>query len=177
MTEACAVDTLHARQVGSSVAGDRDVLVNRQYAGHARSPERLFANLTQDVLVQLSKLRHAGFDGTVRASDQFDLRLAEVGCDVRMAQRRAQCCRVRCHHQCAAWIDPQAFLLDAAANALQRALAQATKAFVDVSAARGHLNAGELGGMAWGMTSYSARLGRLGTCAATKRKGPTEAEP
>ena len=95
MTEACAVDTLHARQVGSSVAGDRDVLVNRQSAGHARRPERLFANFTQDLLVQLSKLRHAGVDGAVRASDQFDLRLAEVGSDVRMAQRRAQCCRVR----------------------------------------------------------------------------------
>jgi hypothetical protein len=55
----------------------------------------------------------------VRAGDQLELRLAEVGGDVRMRQRRAELGRMRRESERAVGLDAQALFLHPAQAALQ----------------------------------------------------------
>ena len=98
VAEAHAVDALGAADVGGAVAADRDGLVGGQAAGHARHPQHL-AGIAQRAVDELVDLRRAppGRPRTlgVHAGDELELRLAEIGGDVRVRERRAERRRVR----------------------------------------------------------------------------------
>ena len=72
-----------------------------------------------DELVNLSELLHAGVGVRVHAGDELELRLAEVGRDMRMRQRRAERERMRSRRKPAVRRDAQAFFLDAAHESAQ----------------------------------------------------------
>jgi len=120
--QAHAVDALGAADVGGAVAPDRNRLVGRQAARHAGHPQHLVAGVAQHaghILVDLRQLLLAAAHVEVRAGDQLELRLAVIGGDARVRQRRAERRRVRRQRQRAARRDAQALLLDAAAHAVQ----------------------------------------------------------
>src|SRR5262245_8851472 len=66
------------------------------------------------------QLLQAGLGARVHAGDQLQLRLAEVGGDVRVGERRAELARVRRQRERARRRRAQALLLDAAAQPEQR---------------------------------------------------------
>ena len=115
--EAVAVDGLGAADVGAAVAADRDQLVLGQAARHAAAPEHFVADLAVDDLVDLGQLAQAAVDVGVHAGDQLELRLAEIGRDVLVGERRSQARRVRRVGKGAVSFDAQAFLFDAAQDA------------------------------------------------------------
>jgi hypothetical protein len=117
--EAHAVDALGAAHVGRAVAADGDVLVGRQLAGHAAHPHQFVAERAVGELVDARELLQALFDARVHARDQFELGFAVVGGDVRVGQRRAQRRGMRRHRKLAVGRGAQAFLLDAAHDALE----------------------------------------------------------
>ena len=114
-----AVDALGAADVGRAVDAERDRLVGRQPAGHRADPQHLVAEGAIDELVDLRQLRQAGLGVRVHAGDQLELRLAEIGRDVRVRQRRTERRRMRRQRERAARLRAQAFLLDAAPDAQQ----------------------------------------------------------
>ncbi len=119
--QAHAVDALGAAHVGGAETRQGNGLVRGQSAGHAGDPQHL-AGLRQGAqheLVDLGQLVEALLHRTARAGDEFDLRLAVVGRDVRMRERGTQCCRMRRERQPALGQHAQALLLDAAAHARQ----------------------------------------------------------
>ena len=73
-----------------------------------------------DELVDLGQLAQAAVDAGVHAGDQLELRLAEIGRDVLVRERRAEPRRVRRFGKRAVRPDAQAFLLDAAPDACER---------------------------------------------------------
>ncbi len=119
MRQPVAVDGLHAPDVGAAVPCQRDQVIGRQLARHARAPEQLVAELPVDSLVQLGQLLQAGLDAGVHAGDQLELGLAEVRGDVRVRKRGAEPGRMRRGRERAIGIDAQAFLFDAAQEALE----------------------------------------------------------
>ena len=122
VAQAHAVDALGAAHVRRAVAADRNGLVGRQAAGHARDPHALVAELVEHAvgeLVDPGQLVERGLGVAVHARDQLELRLAEVGRDVRMGQRRAERERMGRQRELAVGQRAQAFLLDAAPHALQ----------------------------------------------------------
>jgi len=126
--EAGAVDALGLADVRRAVAADRDAVAVGQRARQARRPQPLVADGAQHDLVQLDQLVQAGFDRVVRAGHQLGLRLAEVGGDARMRQRRAEGRRMRRQRQLPVGTHAQAFLLDAAAHAAQHVRRQRPQA-------------------------------------------------
>jgi hypothetical protein len=70
-----------------------------------------------DDLVDRAQLLETAFDIGVDAGDQLELRLAEVGGDMRMRQRRAERRRMRGAGQHAVRPDAQAFFFNAAPKA------------------------------------------------------------
>ena len=118
--EAVAVDGLGAADVRAAVAADRDALVRGQPAGHAARPQHLVAERAVDDLVDLAQLAQAALDVAVHAGDQLQLRLAEIGRDVLVGERRAEPRRVRRVGKHAVRPDAQAFLFDAAQDAGER---------------------------------------------------------
>ena len=123
LTQTHAVDALQAADIRFAIAAERDCLVGGQSARHAVDPQALCLNgCAQRLihrLVQLGQLLQAGLDPGMHAGDQLDLRLAIVGGDMRMRQRRTQRQRVWCQRQHAVGQRTQAFLFDAAANPAQ----------------------------------------------------------
>ncbi len=117
--EAVAVRGLEPPRVGSAVARDGDVVVVRQPAGHARAPQQLVAQVPIDHLVQLGELEQALVHVGVRRRDQLELRLAEVGRDARVGERRAQPRGMRRPGERPVGAHAQSFLLDAAQQPLQ----------------------------------------------------------
>jgi hypothetical protein len=103
------------------VAPDRDRLVGRQVAGHARGPQHLLADRAHRELVDLGQLLQAAVGIGMHAGDQLELALAEVGGDVRMGERRAERYRMRREGERAVGAHAQAFLLDAAAQVAEGA--------------------------------------------------------
>ena len=81
-----------------------------------------------DELMDFGELAHARLGIGVDARDQLELRLAEIGRDVRVRQRGAQRRRMRRRREPAIRGDPQAFLLDAAQQRAQRVVRQCGKA-------------------------------------------------
>jgi len=116
MRQALPVDGLRAPEVRPSVARERNLVVRRQPAGHARAPQDFAVEMPIDELMQFGQLAHAGVGVDVHAGDQLDLRLAEVGGDVRMRQRGTERDRMRLLRQVPVGPRAQAFLLDAAAQ-------------------------------------------------------------
>ena len=114
------IDRFCATHVRAAVTADRDGIIARQPAGHARAPHHLVVDVAIDDLVYAGELFDAGFDPGVHAGDQFQLGFAEVGGDVRMAERRAESGGVRIRCECPVRPHSQAFLLDAATDVPQR---------------------------------------------------------
>src|SRR5207248_3534806 len=71
----------------------------------------------------------------VNAGDQLELRLAEVGRDMRMGERRAEPGRMRRRREIAVRADPQALLLDAAQQLCERTGRQRAQAFCRINQA------------------------------------------
>ncbi len=125
--QALAIDGLGAPDVGGAVAADRNRVVARQIARHRARPHQLVARIARriardgavDHLVDLGQLLEAGVEALVRAGDELELRLAEIGGDVRMRERRAERLRMRKRRERAVGAHAQALLLDTAADALQ----------------------------------------------------------
>ena len=118
--QAHAVHALGAAHVRRAVAADRDGLVGRQAARHAGDPQHLVAQRAVGELVDLQSAlpgRSRALACTPVISSSCDF--AVVGGDVRMRQRRAQRLRMRRQGQRAVRRGAQAFLFDAAADALQ----------------------------------------------------------
>src|SRR3979490_116910 len=110
MREAHAVDALRTTDVGAAVAAQGYLVVRGQPAGHARGPEQLVADRAVDDLVDLGELPEGGAGVGMNAGDELDLRLAEVGGDVRMGERRAEQRRMRRRGQQTVRLHAQAFL-------------------------------------------------------------------
>ncbi len=82
------VDRLKPADIGGAVAPERNLILVGQLARHARAPEQVIAKLPVNDLVDLDQLVEAGVDARVHAGDELELRLAEIGGDVRMGERR-----------------------------------------------------------------------------------------
>ena len=119
MRKTHAVDALGAADVGRAVAADRDGIVRRKSAWHARAPEQLVADRAIDHLVNLGQLVEASLRAAMHAGDELELRLAEVGGDARMGERRAELRRMARGRQHAVGPHPQSLLFDSAAQARQ----------------------------------------------------------
>lgn len=110
--QAHAVNAFGTPDVGRAKAGDRNGLIGRQAAGHARHPQHLVADVLHGAvgeLVDLRELFERGLHVLMRTGDQLDLRFAEVSGNAGMRQGRTQGCRMRCQRQAAAGLGAQAF--------------------------------------------------------------------
>ena len=119
MRKTHAVDALGAADVGRAVAADRDRIVRRKSAWHARAPEQLVADRTMDHLVNLGQLVEASLRAAMHAGDELELRFAEVGGDARMGERRAKLRRMARGRQHAVGPHPQSLFFDSAAQTRQ----------------------------------------------------------
>ena len=135
VAQAHAIHTFGPPDVGAAVAPDGNGLVGGQAAGHAGHPQHLVAQVAQAAvgeLVQRGEFVQHGLHLLVGAGDQLDLRLAEVGGDMRVGQRRAQRRRVRGERQHAGGGGAQAFLFHAAPHAAQALDGERSKAILQV---------------------------------------------
>jgi len=117
-----AVHAFGAAYVAGAVAPQRNGFVSGQATRHAGCPQHLVTLRTQaahGVLVNLAQLRQARLDAVMHAGDEFELRLAVVGGDVRMGQRTAQRGGVRRERQLSVGPRAQAFFFKATAHAAQ----------------------------------------------------------
>jgi hypothetical protein len=80
--------------------------------------------------VDLRQLVDTGLRAGVHAGDELELRLAEIGRDVRVSQCRAERGRVRRERQAAVGQRAQAFLLHAAAHLAQARIGQIAQALI-----------------------------------------------
>src|SRR6476620_1317838 len=72
--EAEAIHGLRASDVGGAIAADREQVVRRQVARHARAPQDLLADRPVDDLVDVRELLQAPLDARVHAGDELELR-------------------------------------------------------------------------------------------------------
>ena len=93
--EADPVDVLHAADVRTAVAGNRDLAVVLDPAGHAGRPQHLVAELAVDELVDVAEVLLELPGTRERRRDELDQGFRVVGRDVRVGQRRAERSRVR----------------------------------------------------------------------------------
>ena len=115
MAQAHAVNAFGAAHIGRAETGNGNGLVSRQAARHAGDPQHLVAGLLHHAVGELVQLREFGQGGgsvQMGTGHQFDLRLAEVGGDVRVREGRAQRRRVRRQGQTATGLGAQAFFFD-----------------------------------------------------------------
>ncbi len=129
--EPAPVDRLRGADVRVTVAPEWNVLLGGQAAGHARAPQAFVADRARNELVDLGQLLEAGLDAGMHAGDQFELRFAEIGRDVRMGERRAERGRVRRGGKPAVRLHAQAFLFESAPNAAQDLGRQRAEAFFE----------------------------------------------
>jgi hypothetical protein len=122
--QAPAVDGLGLADVGCAVLTQGDLRIGRQGAGHGAHPHQLGADVLVDKAVDIAQLSQGLGHAGVHAGDEFQLRFAEIGGDVRVRQGRAQSARVGRHGIAAARAHPKAFFLDAALHAQQALGAQ-----------------------------------------------------
>jgi hypothetical protein len=107
---------------------------------HAGNPQHLVAQGAVRELVDLQQFLQAALGRGVHAGDQLQLRLAVVGGNVRVRQRRAQEVRMRRQGQPTVRRGAQAFFFDAAANALQPLRRKGGQAGLQVAHGRGSLS-------------------------------------
>ena len=69
--------------------------------------------------MDVGQFRQAGTDRIMRIGYQFELRLAEVGGDVRVRQWRAEPCRMGCFGEAAIRSHAQAFFFNTAVEAAE----------------------------------------------------------
>ena len=112
--EARAIDGLGTADVGGPVAADGNRSLRRKLAGHARAPQQLIADRPIDDLVNFRDFRDARIGAGVYAGNELELRLAEVGRDVRVLERRAERCRMRSRRERSVGPHAQALLFDSA---------------------------------------------------------------
>ena len=110
---------LRLGDVGSAVAANGDAPLVFGDAGHGSGPEQFPVQAVMNEAVDVLELPDAGFRRAMHAGDEFQLGLGEIGGDLRMGEGRAERIGMRALRQPAVQIDPQAFLLDAPANAGQ----------------------------------------------------------
>ena len=87
------VNALGAPDIRRAEPRNRNGFVSRQTAGHARRPQHFVAVLCKHPvgeLMDVCQLLQRSFDAAVNAGDEFKLRFAEIGRDVRVRQRRTQ---------------------------------------------------------------------------------------
>src|SRR5262249_33910750 len=132
MRKTDAVHGLEASAVRAAVLADRDPVVRGEAARHACGPQDLVADAAVDELMDLGQLVAAGLGARVHAGDELDLRLAEIGGDVWMGERRAERRRVRRHRERAARRRSQTLLLDAAAQVRERLGGERAQAFAEL---------------------------------------------
>ena len=113
------VDILGATDVGGTVAAERDGIVRRKAARHARAPEQFVADRAIDRLVNCGEVVEAGLRAAMHPGDELELRLAEVGGYARVGERRAEPRRMRRGGQRAVGPHAQALLFDAASKTRQ----------------------------------------------------------
>ena len=99
---------------------DRDVLILGQSARHASTPQQLVVDVAVHHLMYGSQFRKTGVDAVMRVGDEFELRFAEVGGDVRVRQWRPQTCGVRCFGKDAIGFKTQTLLLYTARETAER---------------------------------------------------------
>ena len=118
--QALAVDVLQPAGVGAAIAGDGNVRLVRQRAGHGGAPQvfavELAAGETVDAFQLVEGLRRIG----AGAGDELQQRLGIIGGDLLVGQRRAQGGRVRGEGQPALFIDPQGLAFDAVQRLAQQ---------------------------------------------------------
>ena len=134
--QAHPVDALGAADVGRAVAPERDGLVGRQPAGHARDPQHLVAEFLHRPVAELVDLGQFGDAigrARVHAGDELELRFAEIGGDERVRQGRAQRGGMRCQRQAGIRQRAQAFLLDPPSHVAQPRVGQFAQAFVQTA--------------------------------------------
>ena len=143
MRQAHAIHGLHPADVGAPEAADGNRFVSRQSTGHARGPQQLIADGSEDDLVDLGQLPGAILRADLNAGDELELRLAEIGRDVRVLERGAERRRMRRRRQRPVRPHPQALFLDPAAKRLQHLARQRLQA---LAAMGGSYGGGEGGG-------------------------------
>src|SRR5690606_644349 len=113
ITEAASIHLFHAADVGASVASDRNALLAFEYAGHARGPQQLRAEMAVDELMQIAQILQQLPGLGKRGRDELDQRFGIVGRDVLVSQRRTERRRMRALLDPALRRDPQRLFLDA----------------------------------------------------------------
>jgi len=93
--------------------------------------QHLVADRAVHGLVDLRELLQAGLHVRVHAGDELELRLAEVGGDARVGERRAQRRRMRREGEAAVGPHAQRFLLDAATDARKQRRVERTQSFLE----------------------------------------------
>ncbi len=120
--ESHAIDAFGTAHIRRAIASDRNRLVGRKPTWHRRNPKHFIAGVAQRTVGELVNLRQfveTGVNAGVCARDQLELRLAVIGRDLRVRERGAKRNRMRCQRETARGQRAQAFLFNAAANALE----------------------------------------------------------
>ena len=112
LAEADPVDVLHAADVRAAVAGDRDLGVVLDPAGHAGRPEQFLAQLAVDELVDVAEVLLQFPGARERRRHELDQGFRVVGRDVRVGQRRAERRRMRRLRDLPVGRDPERLPLD-----------------------------------------------------------------
>ena len=144
LAEADPVDVLHAADVRAAVAGDRDLAVVLDPAGHAGRPEQFLAQLAVDELVDVAEVLLQFPGARERRGHQLDQGFRIVSRDVRVGERRTQRRGMRRLRDLPVGRDPERLPLDplqaARKNATLAGVHEAGKASFEgaVEAVSGH---------------------------------------
>ena len=112
-----AIQALEAADVGTAVTRDRHFAFQARRTGHARSPENLAPfHVRQRETMDVFQHPQAAFDALILGRDEFEQGFGEIGGDIRILQRRTEPRRMRPPGNTALGRNPQAFLLDPAAD-------------------------------------------------------------
>ena len=119
VAQPAAIDGLRLGDVGCAVAAKGNAALVLGDAGHGSRPEQFASQTLVGEAVNFLQLPDAGFRRAMRVGDQFQLGLGKIRGDMRMGEGRAERWEMRALGQTSVRIDPQAFLLDAPADAGQ----------------------------------------------------------
>ena len=120
MAEPQTIDGLGHGDVRGAVAPHGNILIGTQNTGHAGGPEQFVVQVLIDKAVHVTEFSDGAFRSVMDAGDELELSLGEIGGDVGMCQRGTQGSGMLTARELAVRPDPQTFLLDAAAQALQQ---------------------------------------------------------
>ena len=134
VAKAFAIQRFQLGNVGSAIAGQRNLVLVGDHAWHAGSPQQLFARqLRERESVQIGQEVHGIRRIAEHRRDELHQRFRKISGDTGMRQRRAETGRVRGLRQMSAGIDPQTFFLDTVADGRQRSKAERLPQFIEVN--------------------------------------------